>query len=120
MPRPGTRCLVVHDGDAVALLVAGILRASLRFPPAREARAGGVLRVDLAFDTVQNAVTEKKIEFLPVASDIPEDAAIYAQVADDLARADQWLGIVVGKTKTVPLDSDLIATARSIGISFGD
>ena len=30
------------------------------------------------------------------------------------------LSEVVGKTKTVPLDSDLIATARSIGISFGD
>ena len=62
--------------------------------------ASGVLRVDLAFDTVQNAVTEKKIEFLPVAPDIPEDAGIYAQVADDLARADQWLGVAIGKTKT--------------------
>jgi 6-phosphofructokinase len=30
------------------------------------------------------------------------------------------LGSVVGKTKTVPLDYDLIATARAIGISFGD
>jgi 6-phosphofructokinase 1 len=30
------------------------------------------------------------------------------------------LGEVVGKTKTVPLDYDLIVTARSIGVSFGD
>ena len=70
----------------------------------RYAQAGsgatGVLRIDLAFDTVQNAVTEKTFEFLPVAPDVPEDADIYAQVADDLARADQWLGVVVGKTKT--------------------
>jgi 6-phosphofructokinase 1 len=27
---------------------------------------------------------------------------------------------VVGKTKTVPLDSDLVATARAVGISLGD
>lgn len=30
------------------------------------------------------------------------------------------LGEVVGKTKTVPLDSDLVTTARAIGVSFGD
>jgi 6-phosphofructokinase 1 len=30
------------------------------------------------------------------------------------------LSEVVGKTKTVPLDSDLIQTARNVGISFGD
>jgi 6-phosphofructokinase 1 len=30
------------------------------------------------------------------------------------------LGEVVGKTKTVPLDYDLVTTARAIGISFGD
>jgi hypothetical protein len=27
---------------------------------------------------------------------------------------------VVGKTKTVPLDNDLITTARAIGVCFGD
>jgi 6-phosphofructokinase 1 len=30
------------------------------------------------------------------------------------------LGEVVGKTKTVPLDYDLMTTARAIGVSFGD
>ncbi len=30
------------------------------------------------------------------------------------------LGEVVGKTKTVPLDYDLMTTARSLGVSFGD
>ena len=28
------------------------------------------------------------------------------------------LGDVVGKTKTVPLDSDLVATARALGVSL--
>jgi hypothetical protein len=27
---------------------------------------------------------------------------------------------VVGKTKTVPLDYDLLLTARALGVSFGD
>jgi 6-phosphofructokinase 1 len=27
---------------------------------------------------------------------------------------------VVGKTKTVPLDLDLLQTARALGITFGD
>jgi 6-phosphofructokinase 1 len=27
---------------------------------------------------------------------------------------------VVGKVKTVPLDNDLLTTARAIGVSFGD
>jgi 6-phosphofructokinase 1 len=30
------------------------------------------------------------------------------------------LGEVVGKTKLVPLDYDLIVTARALGVSFGD
>ena len=30
------------------------------------------------------------------------------------------LGDVVGQTKTVPLDSDLVKTARALGVSFGD
>ena len=62
--------------------------------------AGGVMRVDLVFDTVQNAVVDKKFEFLPVVPDVPEDPEIQALVAGDLAKADEWLGTVVGKTKT--------------------
>jgi hypothetical protein len=27
---------------------------------------------------------------------------------------------VVGKTRNVPLDSDVIITARSLGVAFGD
>jgi 6-phosphofructokinase 1 len=30
------------------------------------------------------------------------------------------LGEVVGRTKTVPLDSDILMTAKSMGICFGD
>jgi len=30
------------------------------------------------------------------------------------------LEAVVGRTKTVPLDHDLLLTAKSIGITFGD
>jgi 6-phosphofructokinase 1 len=30
------------------------------------------------------------------------------------------LADVVGKTKTVPLDSDVLKTARAIGVAFGD
>jgi 6-phosphofructokinase 1 len=30
------------------------------------------------------------------------------------------IGEVVGRTKTVPLDYDLLKTARAIGVSFGD
>jgi 6-phosphofructokinase 1 len=30
------------------------------------------------------------------------------------------LGEVVGKTKTVPLDYDLLQTARAMGVSLGD
>jgi hypothetical protein len=30
------------------------------------------------------------------------------------------LGEVVGRTKTVPLDYDLLVTARALGVSFGD
>ncbi len=75
------------------------------------AGAEGVLRVDLFFDTVENAVTEKKIEFLPADPDIPEDAEIYAQATNDLARADEWLGTVIGKTRT-----DLVASIALPGL----
>jgi 6-phosphofructokinase 1 len=30
------------------------------------------------------------------------------------------IGEVVGKTKTVPLDYDLLQTAKAIGVAFGD
>jgi hypothetical protein len=36
------------------------------------------------------------------------------------AAARRRLEEVVGKTKTVPLDFDLLMTARSLGVTFGD
>ena len=30
------------------------------------------------------------------------------------------LADVVGKTRNVPLDSDVVATARALGVTFGD
>ena len=73
--------------------------------------ATGVLRVDLIYDTVKNAVTDKKFAFLPVAPDVPEDETIAAQVAPDLRRADEWLGRKVGRTKT-----DLVASVALPGL----
>lgn len=75
------------------------------------AGAEGVLRVRLTFDTVKNAVTDKQLEFLPVEPELPEDPDIHAQVADDLARADEWLGTVIGRTK-----SDLVASLAMPGL----
>ena len=75
------------------------------------AGAQGVLRVKLTFDTVKNAVTDKQLEFLPVEPDLPENPDIYAQVADDLARADEWLGTVLGHTQ-----SELVASLAMPGL----
>ena len=75
------------------------------------AGAQGVLRVKLTFDTVKNAVTDKQIEFLPVEPDLPEDPDIYAQVAPDLARADEWLGAVIGRNR-----SELVASLAMPGL----
>lgn len=62
--------------------------------------ANGVLRIDLTFDTVENAVVDKKFEYVPVTADIPPDPEITALVADDLERADQLLKTRLGKTTT--------------------
>ena len=134
--RPQVMILLVHQGnlaqDDVAnqlngigrrfgefdLMLGGHLHAvatRTRIGKIDYAQAGagatGVLRIDLAFDTVSNAVTDKKIEFLSVAPGIPEDPGIFAQVAGDLARADAWLGVGVGKTKT-----DLTASIAMPGL----
>ena len=66
----------------------------------------GVLRIDLVFDTVANAVVDKKFEFIPVSGRVREDPAIRELVAGDLARADEWLGTVLGTT-TGDLDYSL-------------
>lgn len=58
----------------------------------------GVMRTDLTFDTVENAVVDKKFEYIPVTPRVREDRKIKAQVAADLAKADEWLGTVLGRT----------------------
>jgi 2',3'-cyclic-nucleotide 2'-phosphodiesterase (5'-nucleotidase family) len=60
--------------------------------------ARGVMRIDLTFDTVENAVVDKKFAFLPVTAHVPEDSEIASLVAPDLKRADGWLDDKLGKT----------------------
>ena len=60
--------------------------------------ARGVMRTDLVFDTVANAVVDKKFAYLPVTDRLKEDPEILALVSNDLAKADAWLGSVLGKT----------------------
>ncbi len=74
--------------------------------------AQGLLRIDLVFDTVENRVTEKKFEYLPVTPDTPEDPEIAARVAADLAKADEWLDTELGQTAT-DLDSSLAGAGLS-------
>ncbi|HAL92974.1 MAG TPA: hypothetical protein DCM68_08130 [Verrucomicrobia bacterium] len=62
--------------------------------------ARGVMRIDLVYDTVQGAVVDKKFDYLPITSRLKEDPEIAALVADDLAKADEWLGTVLGTTAT--------------------
>ena len=42
---------------------------------------------------------------------------VASQPPDIVARP---LEEIVGRTKTVPLDSDLLLTAKSLGVTFGD
>ena len=123
--RPQIMILLVHQGQTVQddaanqlngigarfgefdLILGGHMHAmvpGVRIGKADYAQAGygagGVLRIDLAFDTVENAVVDKKFEYLPVTARLPEDAEIAQLVADDLKRADAWLDDRLGKTKT--------------------
>ncbi len=74
--------------------------------------ARGVMRIDLDYDTVKGRVVDKRFEFLPVHEDTPEDAEIQALVADDLQRADEWLGTVLGRTA-----QDLVSSVGGAGLS---
>ena len=62
--------------------------------------AQGVMRTDLVFDTVANRVVDKQFTYLPVWPETPEDPAIAALVAEDLAKADVWLDKVLGQAKS--------------------
>jgi 2',3'-cyclic-nucleotide 2'-phosphodiesterase (5'-nucleotidase family) len=123
--RPQILILLVHQGLMVAddeaneingigrrfgefdLVLGGHLHwtlAGARIGKVDYAQAGsgarGVMRTDLTFDTVENAVVDKKFEYIPVTPRVREDRPTKALVADDLAQADQWLATVLGKTTT--------------------
>lgn len=119
--KPQIMILLVHQGlateDDEANQIRGICRrfgefdlvlgghlhwtlAGARIGRADYAQAGsgarGVMRIDLVFDTVANAVVDKKFSYLPVTRRLKEDPEIAALVAGDLARADAWLDAVLG------------------------
>ena len=66
--------------------------------------------------TIEGQV-EGKIELRQNLLTIGPNGKIKAQL---FAKSVIILGEVVGKTKTVPLDNDLLTTARAMGVSFGD
>ncbi len=121
--RPHILILLVHQGiaatDDEANEINGICRrfgefdlvlgghlhwtlAGARIGKADYAQAGsgarGVMRTDLVFDTVQNAVVDKKFEYIPLTSRLKEDPELAALASNDLAKADEWLGTVIGSS----------------------
>jgi 5'-nucleotidase / UDP-sugar diphosphatase len=60
----------------------------------------GLMRIDLTYDTVKNKVVKKDFLYLPMKASIPEDPKIKALVVEDLAKADDRLNTVLGKTTT--------------------
>lgn len=135
--RPQILILLVHQGlqsaDDDANEINGICRrfgefdlvlgghlhwvlAGARIGKTDYAQAGsgarGVMRIDLVYDTVENAVVDKRFDYLPLTSRIREDADLAALVADDLAQADAWLGTVIGQTRT-----DLTGSPSGAGLS---
>jgi 2',3'-cyclic-nucleotide 2'-phosphodiesterase (5'-nucleotidase family) len=135
--RPHILILLVHQGllsrDDEANEINGICRrfsefdlvlgghlhwvlAGARIGRTDYAQAGsgaqGVMRIDIDFDTVKNAVTGKRFEFLPVRTGTPEDPDLAARVAGDLAQADEWLETVLGRTT-----QDLTYSLAGAGLS---
>lgn len=119
--RPQVMILLVHQGllteDNDANEIRGICRrfgefdlvlgghlhwvlAGVRIGKTDYAQAGsggrGVMRTDLVFDTVANAVVDKTFTWLPVTPRLRDDPAVLKLVATDLARADEWLHTVIG------------------------
>lgn len=135
--RPQILILLVHQGilaaDDVANEINGICRrfgefdlvlgghlhwvlAGARIGRTDYAQSGsgarGVMRIDLVFDTVENAVVDKKFEYVPVMPDTPEDPGIAALVAGDLEKADRWMDDVLGRTT-----ADLTYSPAGAGLS---
>lgn len=74
--------------------------------------ATGLLRADLDYDTVSRRVTAKRIQWIPVTPDIPEDPALRAAVAPFLDRTDREMARVLGRTD-LPLTASLAAPGLS-------
>ena len=89
--------------------------ADVRDDGARGEQAGALTSLERALRLAQPE------GYMRLFSDLGRPARIALAVLVD--RGGRELPIhpdVVGKTKTVPLDYDLIKTARSIGVAFGD
>lgn len=71
------------------------------------AGAGGVMRVDVVFDTVQREVVRKDIHFLKASDDVPEDDAARTLVAAELKKADRALNAKLGHAKQPVISSDV-------------
>ncbi|HBA84971.1 MAG TPA: hypothetical protein DCZ95_12825 [Verrucomicrobia bacterium] len=74
--------------------------------------AQGVGRVDLVYDTVQRRVVDKRGEFLEVDASTAEYAPLRSMLGDDLARATNYLGEIIG-TNAVLMDAALKIPGQS-------
>jgi 6-phosphofructokinase 1 len=122
-PKGGAVSLIeaAHDGHAERLGGAGIACArELEARTKKETRyvvLGHLQRggAPTAFDrTLATRFGGKAVELLVSG----QFGKMVANHPPDLVSIP--LGDVVGKVKTVPPDSDLVATARALGVSFGD
>jgi ATP-dependent phosphofructokinase / diphosphate-dependent phosphofructokinase len=122
-PKGGSITLIeeAHDGHAERLGGAGAVCArELETRTGKESRyvvLGHLQRggAPTAFDrTLATRFGGKAVELLVHG----QHGKMVANHPPDLVPIP--LGDVVGKIKTVPINSDLVATARSLGVSFGD
>ena len=76
------------------------------------AGATGLLRADLDYDTIARRVTSKRIQWIPVTPDLPEDPALRDALAPFLDRTDREMATVLGRTAR-PLTASLAAPGLS-------